>query len=113
MEHYPYFVAFGLTQLVHSQEEIWAGFHKRWFLFTMPRWVFIGFEMLFSLPIIIYLVNPNLPYANGYLQVFAILMFINGIEHIVWALVEKKYVPGLITAPIFVIIFLGYFISIL
>ena len=111
MEHYNYFVALGITQLIHSQEEIWTNFHKRWFVFTMPRWVFITFEILFTLPIIAYLLNPNLPYANGYMSVFALLMFVNGIEHIIWALLEKKYVPGLATAPLFVIIFVLYYFS--
>ncbi len=113
MEHYVYFVAFALTQLLHSQEEIWTGFHRRWFLFTMPRWVFIVFEILFSIPIIAYLLNPGLPFANGYMQVFAILMFVNGLEHIIWAMVERKYVPGLVAAPIFIIIFLFYYLALL
>lgn len=109
MEYYGYFTTFALTQLVHSQEEIWTGFHKRWFVFTMPKWVFVAFEVLFSIPIIAYLINPELPFANGYMQVFALLMLINGVEHVIWALVEKRYVPGLITAPLFVIIFIFYY----
>lgn len=111
MEHYPLFVALAFTQLIHSQEEIWTGFHKKWFVFTMPRWVFIAFEAAFTIPIIAYLINPDLPFANGYMQVFTILMLLNGLEHIVWAMVEKKYVPGLVTAPLFIIIFVGYAIS--
>lgn len=111
MEHYSYFAAFALTQLLHSQEEIWTGFHRRWFLFTMPRWVFIVFEILFSIPIIAYLLSPELPFANGYMQVFALLMFINGLEHIIWAMVERKYVPGLVTAPLFIVIFLAYYFT--
>lgn len=110
MEYYGFYTAFAVTQLIHSQEEIWTGFHKRWFVFTMPRRVFIAFEVVFSIPIIAYLINPELPFANGYMQVFAILMFINGLEHIIWAMVEKKYVPGLITAPIFIVIFILYYL---
>jgi hypothetical protein len=32
-------------------------------------------------------------------------MFTNGIWHIAWWGIEKKYVPGLVTAPLFVIAF--------
>ena len=110
MDIYPYFVALGITQLLHSQEEIWTGFHKKWFVFTMPRWLFITFEISFSLPIIVYIFNPNLPFANVYMSVFALLMFINGIEHIIWGLVVKRYVPGLITAPFFIAIFIVYYL---
>lgn len=111
MTDYGYFVLLGLTQLVHSQEEIWTNFHKRWFVFTMPRWAFVTFEVLFAIPIVVYMVNPNLPLASIYMSAFALVMFINGIGHIVWALVEKSYVPGLITAPVFVAIFVFYYSS--
>jgi len=113
MTTYGYFVLLGLTQLVHSQEEIWTGFHKRWFVFTMPRWVFIAFEALFSLGIIAYLLKPGLPFAHWYMAIFAFLMLINGIGHIVWGLVERRYVPGLITAPLFVITFGLYYLSLI
>jgi hypothetical protein len=111
MSTYEYFVLFGLTQLIHSQEEIWTGFHKRWFLFKMPLWVFIAFEIFFSIPIMAYLINPDLPFANGFMNLFAFLMFTNGMEHIIWALVVKKYVPGLVTAPIFTILFSLYYFN--
>jgi hypothetical protein len=101
----------GLSQLAHSQEEIWTGFHRRWFVFTMPRWLFIAFEVLFSIPIVAYIVNPHLPLANIYMPGFALLMFINGIYHITWAMVSKKYMPGLVTAPLFIVIFSFYFAS--
>lgn len=111
MSQYQYFALMGLIQLAHSQEEIWTGFHKRWFVFTMPRSVFISFEVLFSLAIIVYIAKPNLPYAHAVMPAFNLLMMINGIGHIVWALVVKKYVPGLITAPFFVVTFGFYFLS--
>jgi hypothetical protein len=113
MSTYDYFVLFGLAQLLHSQEEIWTGFHKRWFVFKMPIWVFITFEILFSIPIILYMAIPSLPFAEGYMKLFALLMLINGIEHLVWALVEKKYVPGLYTSPLFLVIFVFYYFTIL
>jgi len=79
----------------------------------MPRWVFVLFEVVFSIPIIVYLVNPNLVFANAYMSVFAVLMFMNGIEHVIWALVKKSYVPGLFTAPILILIFLMFYASLL
>gem|GEM_PF-6821803 len=33
MTPYGYFILFSTTQLIHSQEEIWTGFHKKWFVF--------------------------------------------------------------------------------
>ena len=111
MTAYGYFVLLGLIQLVHSQEEIWTGFNKRWFVFTMPRWAFITFEVLFSIPIVAYIINPHLLFANVYVPVFALIMFINGIGHIVWGLVKKSYVPGLVTAPLFVAVFVFYYVS--
>jgi len=75
----------------------------------MPRSVFVSFEILFSMLIIAYIANPDLPFANFIMPVFAYVMLINGIGHIVWGLVEKKYVPGLITAPFFVAIFTLYY----
>lgn len=113
MTTYGYFVLLGLAQLVHSQEEIWTGFYKRWFVFTMPRWVFLAFEVLFSLFTIAYMVKPDLPLAEVLMPAFALVMFINGIGHIVWGLIAKSYVPGLITAPLFVAVFAIYYINII
>lgn len=113
MTSYNYFVLFGLIQLAHSQEEIWTGFHKQYFVFTMPRWVFITFEILFSLPIVSYIAKPDLPFAHWYMPIFALVMLVNGIGHIVWGLVCKKYVPGLITAPLFVAVFIFYYASLI
>lgn len=113
MNAYVYFVLLGLTQLAHSQEEIWTGFHKSWFVFTMPSWVFIVFEVLFSIPIIAYIANPHLLYADVYMPAFALVMFVNGIGHIVWGLVARSYVPGLVTAPFFIAIFVFYYASLI
>lgn len=109
MDAYGYFVAFGVIQLIHSQEEIWTNFHRRWFVFKMPRYVFVAFEMLLSALIVIYIVNPNIAPIKYVLPIFALTMLINGVGHVIWSLVEKRYVPGLVTAPAFIIIFLAYF----
>ncbi len=111
MSEYGYFLMLGAIQIVHAQEEIWTGFHKRWFVFTMSRWVFVTFEVLFSLTIIAYVLRPDLPLSHTYMSLFALAMLINGIGHIVWGLVVKKYVPGLITAPFLVAVFAGYYLT--
>lgn len=113
MSSYGYFVTLGLIQLAHSQEEIWTGFHKRWFVFTMPRWVFIIFEILFSIPIIAYIANPGLPLADWYMPLIALVMLIDGVRRIVWGLVERKNVLGLVTASLFVIVFIFYYIGLI
>jgi len=38
-------------------------------------------------------------------------MFANGIWHIVWWAIEKKYVPGLLTAPLHLIAFIYFYFS--
>lgn len=109
MGEYGYFVLFGLTQLAHSQEEIWTGFHKRWFVFKMPQWLFIVFESALSILIIVYIIWPGLPFAGILMPAFALIMLINGLGHVIWAIIERQYVPGLATAPLFLIIFAFYF----
>lgn len=113
MSSYGYFVLLGLIQLVHSQEEIWTNFHKKWFVFTMPRWLFITLEAFLSLTIIAYIAKPDLPLAHWYMPLFALIMLINGVGHIVWALIARKYVPGLTTAPLFIAVFVFYYASLI
>jgi hypothetical protein len=43
---------------------------------------------------------------------FLALMFANGVQHVVWAGVVKKYVPGLITAPIHILVFMLFYLQI-
>ena len=98
-----------LVQIVHVIEELSAGFHKKWYLFTMPFWIFLLFELIFEgFWIAVYFLQdfPNRPYLQAF---FLALMFANGVQHLVWAGSVKKYVPGLITAPIHIIIFLAFY----
>lgn len=113
MTTHDWFVLFGILQLIHSQEEIWTGFHKKWFLFKMPLWVFIAFEAMLSATILAYMLNPQLPGANGLMTWFMLVMLLNGMEHVIWAAVKKSYVPGLITAPLFIILFGCYYASLI
>ena len=77
----------------------------------MPEWLFVGFELILSAVIILYILKPSLALAVWFVPTFALVMLANGIGHIVWGLVERKYVPGLITAPLFVVVFVPYYAS--
>lgn len=112
MDIYYYYLAFVIVQLIHSQEEIWTGFHKRWFVFKMPRWVFVTFELVFSAVIVSYALWPDLPFSSLVMPSFVLIMLINGIGHIVWGLIERRYVPGLVTAPFFIVLFTVYYFDI-
>jgi hypothetical protein len=111
MTTYGYFTVFGIIQLIHSQEEIWTGFHKKWFLFTMPRWVFVAWEACLSAVIITYMLRPHLAGATGFMLWFIFAMLLNGMEHVIWAAVKKSYVPGLATAPLFILLFIPFYDS--
>lgn len=74
------------------------GFHKKWYLFKMPLWLFLFFEMCFSLFWIGILFFQLFSNQNFLAKVFILLMFANGIQHIVWFGLDKKYNPGLATA---------------
>lgn len=98
-----------LVQLVHSFEELLTDFHKKWYLFKMPFWIFLIFEMCFSVFWVVVLLLHNLSYRVYLQEFFLLLMFANGIQHLVWWGNTKKYVPGLITAPIHIVVFIAYY----
>lgn len=101
-------ILFGV-QLLHSIEELSTGFHKKWYLFKMPFWVFLAFEILFTLFWAAVLFVQTFPYRENLLAFFILLMFANGVQHIVWWGWAKKYIPGLITAFIHVVIFMIFY----
>ena len=101
-----FFAASVLIQIVHTVEELATGFHKKWYLLKMPFWVFLIFEIFFEGFWIGILVLPGFPNRNLLQVFFLVLMLANGIQHIAWAGMIKRYVPGLITAPFNIIIFL-------
>lgn len=98
-------------QLIHSIEELSTGFHKKWYLTKMPFWLFLVFELCFSTFWITVLLLPIFPYRSLLQAFFLLLMFANGIQHLVWWRCVKKYVPGLLTAPLFIIISSLYFLT--
>jgi hypothetical protein len=98
-----------LVQIAHSIEELSTGFHKKWYAFKMPFWVFLTFEVVFESFWIIVWLFQDFP-SRVYLQaIFLALMFANGVQHIVWAGILKKYVPGLVTTPLHIIVFLMFY----
>ncbi len=110
MSHLETFFILSLaTQLVHSIEELTTGFHKQYYLFKMSFKAFLAFEILFTLFWVGVLLLPDSP-SKGYLQAFfLILMFANGVQHLVWWGTVKKYVPGLITAFVHAALFLAFY----
>lgn len=98
-----------LVQIAHSVEELSTGFHKKWYVFKMPFWVFLAFEIVFEGFWIAVWLLQDFPERTHLQAFFLALMFANGVQHIVWAGNAKKYVPGLITAPVHIIIFLVFY----
>jgi len=108
-----YFIIFLGIQFFHSIEELTQCFHKRFPFGKLKFKTFLSFEILFfGLWILIFFLD-QLAIRNQLLAFFMLLMFANGLWHLVWWGIEKKYVPGLITAPLFVIGFVIYYFQIL
>lgn len=106
-----YFILLGVIQIAHSIEEISMGFAKRWPVWRMSQKTFVVFEIVFNALILLGIFYKQFPYREILMPAFNLLMFANGVWHLMWAGVEKKYVPGLITAPILIIVFIFFYIS--
>lgn len=99
-----------IIQLIHSVEELSTGFHKEWYLTKLSFNTFLIFEIIHNTFWSSVVLIKNFPYRHELLLFFIALMFANGIQHIVWFGFKKKYVPGLVTAPIHIVLFsLFYF----
>lgn len=96
-------------QLAHSLEEIFTHFEEKWPLWKMTRLTFVSFEIVFSI-VFLYVVIFNPSFELVFAKAFLLIMFANGIWHIFWAGSVKKYVPGLITAPMHLINSAIYFL---
>jgi hypothetical protein len=97
---------------MHSAEELSTGFHKQWYLFKMSFRTFLIFEIFFSSFFILILFSTAFPYRNLIQELFLVLMFANGVQHLVWWGALKKYVPGLITAFVHIGVFLVFYFTI-
>ena len=108
-----FFILSLAVQIAHSIEELSTGFHRRWYLFKMSFRVFFLFEVAFlAFWLFVLFLNPS-P-TKTYLQAsFLLLMFANGVQHLVWWGFVKKYVPGLIAAPVQWGISLVFFFSVI
>lgn len=94
-----------VVQIVHSIEELLTGFYKKWFVFKMSFKFFLGFEIIHNLFWVFVLLNKQFPFRTSLLTFFIILMFAQSILHMFWMWNEKKYIPGLYTAILHIIIF--------
>jgi hypothetical protein len=108
-----FFIVSMLVQIAHSIEEITTGFHKKWYLLKMPLWVFLTLEIIFESFWIGVWLWQSFPFRVQFQAFFLILMFANGIQHVVWTGSTKKYVPGLVTAVIHIILFTIFYFKIL
>lgn len=98
-----------VVQLFHSSEELLNNFHKKWFFKKLSFKFFLTFEIIHNIFWGLVLFIPTFPFRLQVLGLFILLMFANGIEHVVWYMWEKKYVPGLFTAFLHIIIFTVFF----
>lgn len=73
---------------------------------------FLSFEIAFFSFWLSVFYFQNFPIRDYLMAFFAVLMFSNGLWHLVWAGIKKEYVPGLVTAPLFVIAYLSYYFQI-
>lgn len=104
-----WYIVFVIIQLIHSQEELHAGFYKKSPIFPMPKKRFIIFEILFSTLIVSFAIFKQLPLRDVWMPFFILLMFANGVEHFLWWLSEKRYVPGIVTAVITLLVFIIFY----
>lgn len=111
-----YALVFLFLQFVHSLEEQLNDFHSKWPLMKITRTQFelfeIGFQTFWFLPFIFH----NFIGRDVLLWFFPLLMFANGVWHIIWFWFfekGKRYVPGLLTAPLFILIFIQMYLDLL
>lgn len=97
-------------QLFHSIEEISNRFNEKFPLFKMSFRFFLSFEIIFFIFWLFVLLFQQFPIREYFMSFFIVLMFGNGLWHLVWWGIVKKYVPGPITAPFFVITFLIFYL---
>lgn len=102
-------IIFLFVQILHSIEELSTGFHKKWYFTKMSFKTFLTFEIIHNLFWSAAVFIKGFPYRNELLLFFFALMFANGVQHLVWAGFKKSYVPGLITAPIHILVFLIFY----
>lgn len=96
-------------QLAHSFEELITGFHKKWYFRKLSFRFFLAFEILHNIFWLSVLYTESFPVRYQLISFFLVLMFANGIQHVVWAGSVKKYVPGLATSALHIANFLVFY----
>lgn len=104
-----FFVIFLVIQFFHSIEELSNDFNEKFPLVKMKFRTFLCFEILFfGFWVAIFLLKDFI-YRDELMAFFNLIMFANGLWHMVWWGIVKKYVPGLVTAPLFVLTFMVFY----
>ncbi len=106
-----YFIILAIIQIAHSAEEILTNFPKKWPLWRMSKQTFISFELFLSTLLILVIFFKQFPQRQLFMMLFNLIMFANGVWHLMWAGIEKRYVPGLITAILFIIVFTSFYLN--
>lgn len=106
-----FFLVLLAIQFFHSIEELSTGFHRRFPLRKMKFTTFLCLEILFFGWWILIFWLKQFEYRDQLLAFFNLLMFANGLWHLVWWGIVKKYVPGLATAPLFIIAFIIFYLQ--
>jgi hypothetical protein len=114
------FLILVLTQGLHSLEEyvgrLWEVFPPAKLLSSLVSenhrtgFVILNIGLfLFGLWCWLFPARKNYPSAQGFLLFWIVIEMINSTGHLIWALYEKQYVPGVATAP--VLLFLAVYLS--
>lgn len=103
-----YTVVFLIIQALHSLEELTQGFHRKVPFLSLKFETFLAFEVLFMSFWLVVFFLVAFPYRETFLASFILWMFANGIWHLAWGIIDKKYVPGVVTAPLFIIAFVFF-----
>jgi|SRR5688572_26891159 len=109
------FAALVLVQGAHSIEEsigrLWESFPPATFLtglFSSDRalaFVVLNFVLVaFGLWCLLWPVRRGWPVATGLLWLWVAIEMINGVAHPLWSLRQGGYTPGVITAPILLVL---------
>ncbi len=109
------FLLIVLTQGLHSIEEyigrLWENFPPASFLCSLiSDDLHLGFLVInigifvLGLLLLVFVVQPNRAMTKTVIWIWIIVELINGIGHPVWSILQKSYTPGLITAPILLIL---------
>jgi hypothetical protein len=109
---YIFLILLGI-QVVHSIEELVNGFHEKFPLFKMKFQTFLAFEIVFLIFWSVIFILKQFSHREQFMAFFALLMFANGLWHMVWWGIAKKYVPGLVTAPLFILVFIVFYFQML